>query len=167
MVTNKPYAFCAWRMLSELLCLVAFSCYLPIHAWAHNPHTPFSLCSLSLCLVISLLPLASSSPELPPPLFWCLWSWHEKRKWQQVCLWLFLEWPRLTENNFLEWLCHRGGIARLCLTPARWGCLMLNGHEIYLVLSTLWGWVYRRFLSCWKGWRPCIELRNWVCWKKS
>lgn len=40
---------------------------------------------------------------------------------------------RVTEayrKQLLEWLCHRGGIARLCLTPARWGCLMLNGHEI-------------------------------------
>lgn len=42
-----------------------------------------------------LFPLASSSPKRQL-------SWHQKRKWQQVCLWFPLEWQRLMENTHLK-----------------------------------------------------------------
>lgn len=60
--TQMPSVQDGW---CQALCWLASSYYLPIHVWDLNPHTPSSLCSSSLFLPTSLLPLASSSSEPP------------------------------------------------------------------------------------------------------
>lgn len=78
-----------------MLSLVLSSHYFSIPVWTLDLHTPSSLCSLTLYLLMSIFPLAASAPRRPL-------SWHKKREWQQVCLWFPVEWWRLTENTLLH-----------------------------------------------------------------